>query len=189
MTNLTALYDANVLYPAPLRDLLIYLALTNLFRARWTNYIHDEWMRNVQKNRPELSSKQLERTRQLMNNAVEDCLITGYESLIPALSLSDPDDRHVLAAAIAGRADVIVTYNLRDFPADVLELYGIEAQHPDVFIARLLDLDAGSVLKAVKEQRANLRRPPVSAEALITTFEQLSLPQTALRLREFVDLI
>lgn len=102
MTHFTALSDACVLYPAPLRDLLMHLALTDLFRAKWTDQIHDEWIRSVLEQRPDLRREQLERTRQLMNAHVRDCLVTGYEDLIPALSLPDPDDRHVLAAAIRG---------------------------------------------------------------------------------------
>ena len=118
--ELIAVYDACVLYPAPLRDLLIRLARTGLFRARWTDLIHDEWIRNVLGNRSDLTAEQLERTRQLMNAAVRDCLVTGYEHRIEDLNLPDPDDRHVLAAALEAQAQVIVTYNLRDFPTSAL---------------------------------------------------------------------
>lgn len=103
MANFAAVYDACVLYPAPLRDLLLRLALTDLFRARWTDRIHEEWIRSVLENRPDLKPEQLERTRQLMNQAVPDCLVTGYEGLIDQLELPDPDDRHILAAAIRPR--------------------------------------------------------------------------------------
>ncbi len=119
-SNFTALYDACVLYPAPLRDLLMQLALTDLFRARWTEQIHDEWIRNLLKKRPDLTLQQLTRTKELMNSHVRDCLVTNYEYLIPSLELPDPDDRHVLAAAIQGNADVIVTTNLSDFPSSVI---------------------------------------------------------------------
>ena len=136
----TALFDACVLYPAPLRDILLRLACGNLFRARWSAQIHDEWIRSLLQNRPDLAGK-LQRTRDAMDRAVADCLVTGHEVLIPGLILPDPNDRHVLAAAILGRADVIVTFNLKDFPAAVLGGYGIEAQHPDVFIRHVLDLD------------------------------------------------
>lgn len=127
-------YDANVLYPAPLRDLLMHLARTGLFRARWTEEIHQEWMTNVIRNRPDLSPAQLERTRDLLNMAVLDCLVTGYESLTPTLQPPDPKDRHVLAAAIFGGARAIVTFNRRHFPASTLAMHGIEALHPDRFV-------------------------------------------------------
>src|SRR5438105_10513690 len=107
----TAVFDANILYPAPLRDLLIRIAQTGLVRAKWTETIHDEWIRNVLKDNPHLSAERLARTRTLMNEAVRDCLVTGYEDLIASLSLPDPDDRHVLAAAIHAHAEVIVTVN------------------------------------------------------------------------------
>ena len=153
MATFTALYDACVLYPAPLRDLLMQLALTDLFRARWTDQIHNEWIRNLLANRPELA-EQLERTRTLMNSHVRDCLVTGYEPLIEGLALPDPDDRHVLAAAIRTRASVIVTFNLKDFPANVLEPLGVESQHPDEFITHLIDLNPAAVCAAAKRQRS-----------------------------------
>ena len=121
------------------------LALQGLFQARWSNQVHEEWMSAILRQRPDIKRSQLERTRDLMNAHAEDCLVTGYESLIDALDLPDPDDRHMLAAAIRTSAGVIVTRNLRDFPSDKLEPYGLEAQHPDEFITHLLDLNTGAV--------------------------------------------
>ena len=135
----TAIYDANVLYPAPLRDLFIRLAQSGLVQAKWTDTIHDEWVRNVLKDNPGLPAGRLERTRTLMNDAVRDCLVTGYEDLIASLFLPDPDDRHVLAAAIRAGARVIVTFNLKDFPPETLAQFDIEPQHPDDFLVGLLD--------------------------------------------------
>lgn len=97
---IAAIYDANVLYPAPLRDLLVPLAHAGFVRARWTDAIHDEWIRNVCATNPGLVRERLERTRRLMNEAVRDCLVTGYEHLIDTLTLPDAEDRHVLAAAM-----------------------------------------------------------------------------------------
>jgi hypothetical protein len=93
-----ATYDACVLHPAGLRDLLVRLAMTGMYRAHWSNDILDEMVRSILRRRPDLTSAQLERTRQLMCDAVRDCLTTGYEELIDGLHLPDPDDRHVLAA-------------------------------------------------------------------------------------------
>ena len=125
MAVLTVVYDSCTLYSAPLRDLLMHLALTDLFRAKWTETIHKEWMRNVLINRQDLTRKQLERIKELMNMHVRDCLIEGYEPLIPTLSLPDENDRHVLAAAIHVSAGMILTYNLKDFPPETLNQYGI----------------------------------------------------------------
>jgi hypothetical protein len=108
---------------------------------------------------------------------------------IPALTLPDPDDRHVLAAAIHSRADVIVTYNLSDFPDATLAPYGITAQHPDEFVIHLLDLAPGTVYAAIKRQRQSLRNPPKSVEEYLATLESQSLAQTVTHLRELVDLI
>lgn len=181
----TALYDANVLYSAPLRDLLVRLALTGTFQARWTRDIHDEWTRNVLKNRPDLSLERIERTRDAMNAAVKDCLVNDYQVLIPTLELPDADDRHILAAAIQGNADVIVTFNLRDFPARTLELHGIRAQHPDEFILSLLELNAPSVHEAVRRQRGGLKNPPHTAAQLLDTLELQGLKQSVAMLRPF----
>jgi PIN domain len=135
--NFTVLFDACVLYPAPLRDFLMHLAVTDLFRAKWTEEIHDEWIRNLLKNRTDLTKERLYRTRDFMNSNVHDCLVYGYENLIPSLTLPDKNDRHILAAAIHADVDVIVTFNLSDFPATALSQYGVEAQHPDVFFSSL----------------------------------------------------
>jgi predicted nucleic acid-binding protein len=189
VVTFTALYDACVLYPAPLRDLLMRLAMTDLFRARWSADIHREWMASVLRDRPDLTLDQLERTRDLMDGHVRDCLVTGYEDLIPAIRLPDSDDRHVLAAAIRSRAHVIVTFNLKDFPEDCLSPYGTEAQHPDDFVAHLLDLWPGDVCAAVKRQRGGLKRPPRSVRQLLDSLEKSQLPMTVSRLREFADLL
>ena len=183
----TAIYDACVLYPAPLRDLLMHLARTGAFRARWTDRIHDEWIRNLLANRTDLQQAQLERTRQRMNEAVEDCLVTGYEELESVLSLPDADDRHVLAAAIRGRADVIVTFNLRDFPEAVLQPKGIEAQHPDEFVRHLFDLNTGAVVAAVRDQRTTLKNPPKTTRELLDTYLNQGLTRTVAALEPMLD--
>ena len=160
------------------------LALAGLFRARWTETIHEEWIRSVLENRPDLTRAQLERTRQLMNAHVGDCLVVGFEASIPSLVLPDPADRHVLAAAIQAGADVIVTYNLDDFPLSALEPLRLRAQHPADFITHLFDLEPALVCEAVNRQRRALRQPPRSVEELLATFEQQGLSQTVARLRE-----
>lgn len=185
----TAVYDACVFYPAPLRDLLLRLAMTGLFRARWSDQIHDEWMRSLLKDRPDLDAAKLQRTRDLANAHVLDCLVEGHESLIPSLTLPDPDDRHVLAAAIRCGADVIVTFNLTDFPASSLGPFGIEAQHPDDFVRHIFDLDQATVLRCVSDQRASLRNPPQTADELLETLLQQGLPQTVSALKPFSSLL
>ncbi|MFU8832434.1 MAG: PIN domain-containing protein [Wenzhouxiangella sp.] len=182
-------YDACVLYPAPLRDFLVRLATTGLFAARWSEQIHDEWLRNVQAKRPDLNEIQLHRTRDLMNQAVPDCLVTGHEQLIPSLELPDPNDRHVLAAAIVAHAQMIVTFNLRDFPQEKLEPFGVEAIHPDRFIECQMDLREAAVIQAARDQRLSLKNPTRSAEEFLDTLAAQGLPVSADRLRDFQNLI
>lgn len=186
---LIVLYDACVLYPAPVRDLLMRLALTGLFQARWTDEIHDEWTRNLLANRPDITPESLARCRELMNRHVPDSLVSGYEPLIPSLTLPDPDDRHVLAAAIHGGAGTIVTFNLSDFPASVLDGYHIEAVHPDEFIGRLWDESEEAVIEAARRQKAGLKRPPKTAAEYLATLEQCRLIETVARLRPHSDKI
>ena len=185
MASFSAIYDACVLYPAPLRDLLMQLALSDLYRAHWTSDIHDEWIRNLLANRDDLTIDHLTRTRELMDKSVRGCLVDDYHDLIPSLELPDPDDQHVLAAAIVANANIIVTYNLKDFPDKSLSKYGIEAQHPDEFVSHLIDLAPSKACTAVALVRARLRNPPRSAPEYIDKLEQQQLPQTAAALREF----
>lgn len=189
MASFVALFDACVLYPASIRDLLLRLACTNLFRARWTDRIHEEWIGAVLRNRPDLNRSQLERTRVLMNQAVPDCLVSSYDELIDGLSLPDAHDRHVLAAAIRCQAGVIVTYNLRHFPAEVLSSYGIDVQHPDEFVSHLFDLDPGHVCAAIRDQRSSLLNPPMSAAELLNEFLARELVETVSHLKPMQDLL
>lgn len=103
--------------------------------------------------------------------------------------MPDGDDRHVLAAAVCGHADAIVTFNLAHFPAAALAPFGIEAQHPDEFLLNQLDLNPIAALKSIKAMRARWRRPPVSAPDLIANLAKQCLPLTAARLREMAELI
>ena len=122
----------------------------------------------------------------LMDKHAMDALVTGYEDLIDGLHLPDPDDRHVLAAAIRGRADVIVTINIRDFPGDILAPFGIEAQHPDEFVLHLLDLAPGVVAGAARNHRESLGNPPKTIEKYLNTLEAQGLTQSASVLRELM---
>ncbi len=184
MTIFTVVYDANILYSAPLRDFFVQLAASKILEARWTEEIHSEWMRNVLLNRSYLTSEQLSRTKKLMNENVENCLVQGYEAIIPELELPDPGDRHVLAAAIHSRADFIVTFNLRDFPADKLRQYDIEPLHPDQFILRLLNLNPQGFCNAAEKQRIRLKNPPKTPDEYLETLIELGLPLSASRMRE-----
>ena len=174
----TAIFDACVLYPAPLRDFLMWLGLSGRFRARWSQQIHEEWKRNLLLNRPDLARAQLDRTSDLMDRAIPDGLVHGYQGLIAGLTLPDPDDRHVLAAAIRCGASVIVTFNQRDFPNELLASYGVESQHPDEFVDNLLDLDPAAVVAAAQRQRAQLKNPPADVDQYLDMLLRQGLVQT-----------
>ena len=184
MASFTALYDASVLYSSDLRNLLMHLALSGLFRAKWSADIHEEWISALLRNRPDLIREKLERTRMLMDQHATDALVTGYQDLIPSLQLPDPNDRHVLAAAICARADVIVTFNTRDFPHNAIAAFGVEAQHPDEFVLHLLDLAPGIVRTAAQDHRLSLKKPAKTIEEYLNTLEAQGLTQTASVLRE-----
>ncbi|MEU8567133.1 PIN domain-containing protein [Streptomyces pathocidini] len=179
----TVVYDACVLYPSTLRDLLIRLAQAGLVQAKWTHRILDEVFASLQANRPDLDGKKLTRTRELMIKAVRDCLIKDYEPLESALDLPDPDDRHVLAAAIKVHAQVIVTYNLRDFPGEALKSWDAEALHPDDFVMAQIDLDRQRVYAALQQIADSWRSPPGNVPDVLDRLERDGLVQTAAELR------
>ncbi len=179
----TATYDACVLHPAGLRDLLVRLGMTGLFLAVWSDEILDEMVESILRRHNNLTKEQLDRTRELMCNAVPDCLVTGHGKLIKGLDLPDPDDRHVLAAAIRSGSQIVVTENIKDFPAATLEPYGIEAQRPDIFILRLIDLSPTAVASVIKRQAADLVNPPMTVSELLDRLASSGLPRSVAALR------
>lgn len=178
-----ATYDACVLYPAGLRDLLIRLGQTGLFRARWSDLILDEMVEAILRNRPDLTAEKLQRTRERMCKAVPDCLTTGFEDLIDGLELPDPDDCHVLAAAIRAGSGVIVTENVADFPIDVLEPYNIEPQTPDTFVLHVIDLAPNTVREVIQTQAAALQNPSMTVGELFERLARSGLPRSVAELR------
>ncbi len=179
----TALIDANVLYSSFQRDLLIRQARSGLFHARWTDAIHDEWLRTLLRNRPDLPQERLLVLRELMDRAIPDCLVIGYEPRIEALTLPDPNDRHVLAAAIECGAETLVTWNRRDFPELVLQSLGMRQQDPDEFLVELYEAAPGLVMHAVREHRAVLQRPAYLPEAYLQRLRNEQLIRFAERLQ------
>jgi hypothetical protein len=179
-----AIYDANVLYNASVRDLCLWLAVEGAVEARWTDKIHQEWTQRLAEHRPDLGVERIQRLRQTIDTAIPDCLVTGYETAIDQLELPDPDDRHVVAAAITCSADTIVTFNMNDFPASVLAPYRLEALRPDEFVNRLITLVPQAVCRAALRHRANLRRPAMTVETYLETLRSRGLPDTANRLPE-----
>ncbi len=184
----TAILDACVLYSRLHRDVLLSLAHADMYTARWTERIEHEWAIALAQNRPGMEEK-IERAIEQMRIAIPDCLVAGYEPLIDGLDLPDPNDRHVVAAAIRGHADAIVTLNIKDFPARVLSDFDIEPQTPDQFVLNQVHLQQPRALAAIKAMRHRWNKPQMSAVQMVDLFEMRQLPQTAAHLRDVIDLI
>lgn len=185
ISTFTAFIDANVFYGARLRSLVLFVAQTKIFRARWSEQVHDEWVRNLIKKRPELKPENLAGTRAKMNAAVPDCIVTGYEPLIGCIELPDPNDRHVVAAAIMTRANVIVTFNERDFPADVLEGFRLHTKHPDEFLIEALNLAPSLFVGAVREDFRHYVDPQLAYADYLESLAKAGVPQIADILKGF----
>lgn len=185
------IFDACVLYPFATRDLLMELAKSgnDLFQAKWTEKIESEWVSNLISNRPDLNTQKVQNVTRLMRETIPDCLVKNYETLIPSFKLPDPDDAHVLAAAVRAKAQAIITSNLKDFPADVLSLYDIEAIHPDVFLMNQFDLSNSKVLDAVKTIRARLKNPAMTPREYLERLSSNNLTAFSSCLKEYEHLI
>lgn len=175
------LTDANVLYPSVLRNLLMHFAVVGLCDLRWSDDIHEEWIRNLVSKSAQ-NEAALRRTRSLMERALPEARVSDHEALIPGLTLPDPDDRHVLAAAIRSGAAEILTFNLRDFPPALTEPHGVRAVHPDPWLCRLCDDHPEVVHTATRRMLGSLKNPPMSPSGLADALRRLSLPQAAERL-------
>jgi predicted nucleic acid-binding protein len=178
------IYDASVLYPNTLRDLLIRIAQLGLVKAKWTDQILDEMFQALQRNRPDLDPNTLLRTRRLMGVAVRDWRVTGYEPLVDSLTLPDPDDRHVLAAAIRTHAQVIVTANLRHFPTQELRQWDIEPRSPDDFVCDQIGLDRALVCVVVQQIADSWRNPPGCVSDVLDRLERNGLVVSVAELRK-----
>jgi predicted nucleic acid-binding protein len=177
-------YDANVLYPNTLRDLLIRLAqLPHLVQAKWTDKILDEMLEALRKNRPDISVEKASRLRERMNAAVRDCLVPGYEPLIEVLDLPDPDDRHVLAAAIKVNAQLIVTWNRKHFPPDKLAPWDVRAKSPDDLVRDTMGIDPQAVWACVQQIVDSRTRRPVTVEDVLAELERDGLVASVAAMR------
>lgn len=188
MDRFVVVLDANVLYPFRVRDALLRFAEAGLFRARWSQGILDEWSRNLLANRPDIKSS-LEAQLSAMARAFPESCVDGAEALIESLHLPDPDDRHVLAAAIRTGAEHIVTENLKDFPAERLEQYGITAVSADDFLSSTFELYPPEALSALRTMRRSYRNPALTADEFIFDLQAKGLPKLASMLKENIDVL
>ncbi|PIO99672.1 PIN domain-containing protein [Pleomorphomonas carboxyditropha] len=181
-----AVYDACILYPFHLRNIVVQVAVDGLVDARWTDVIHDEWMRNLLANTPGLPAEHLEATKQLMHVALPEATVAGYEQHIQTVKLPDPDDRHVAAAAIEAGASMIVTWNLRDFPVAELRKHGLVRQSPDAFLVGLYEQAPDMLVGSLANARSNLSRSRVSAVGFVDILRDQKLVKLAAQIEKHV---
>ncbi|RXK83299.1 PIN domain-containing protein [Filimonas effusa] len=170
-----AVLDANVLYPAPVRDLLLSLADARLFQPKWSKIIQKEWVNNLLKNRPDLVRENIVQTVQAMNIAFPDAEVTRFAEIISDLQLPDPDDRHVLAAAIKAEATHIVTANTKDFPSKYVAAYNLQITHPDYFARDLILIDFDVACLAFEKMIARLRKPPLNRNDVLAILDKCGM--------------
>lgn len=193
MTSLlvpTAIVDTNVLHPAGMRDILLRVAETDLYRLKWSPDIRGELIRTIRKVRPDLDHAQFERhTLALMDRFFRHGLVAGYTHLIDSLAGIDEKDRHVAAAAIHGSCNVILTHNLKHFPADTLAPHGIVALKPDDFLVPILLANPDEFCEVAREHRIRLTNPPYDVEAYLKKLTREGLKKTAAELKYFAHLL
>lgn len=184
-----AFLDANVLHPAFLRAALLWYADARLLRPMWSEDVMVEWRRSIKRRYADVTDAQLDQLRHIMDEQFPDAEVTGYQSFVEALELPDKDDRHVLAAAIVGRCNGIVTANLKHFPNDVVNKFGIEVVHPDDFIVNIIDLDESKAIAACKRHREAMSKTCPNVEEFLARYEKCGLIQSYQRLLPFKELL
>ena len=184
----TAVLDANVLYPVVIRDFLMRLSTNEVYTPKWTQKLMDEFSSIFKKKGLSYPEDKIRRQVELMNIANPEAMVEKYESLLPAIKLPDENDRHVVAAAIKSNSNVIVTYNLKDFPSEYLDSLGLEAIDPDNFIADMIDLTPDKCCDAFKKTVYSKRNPPYTEEEYLDIFRNVGLIQTADELEKYLDI-
>ena len=179
-----AVYDACILYPFHLRNVVVQIAVDRLVDARWTDEIHNEWIRNLAANKPTIPIERLQITRQRMNEALPEAMVSGYQGHIQAITLPDPDDRHVVAAGIAAGASVIVTWNQQDFPATELKKHGQRRQSPDALLSDLYDRVPDLTVASLANARRNLSKTRVSAADFIEILNNQKLVRLVTKIQK-----
>ena len=173
----TCILDTNVIYPIEIRDLLFWFAHYDLYTIRWSQHIFDEWVDVMQ--RKGISESEIQKRTGKARKAFPEALVENYESIIHSLNLPDNKDRHILAAAIKSNAQVIVTNNVIDFPAEYISRFGISAKTADEFLADIIDLNQTEALKAFRESVLNRRNPIMDEHAVLQVLRKHGLIDTA----------
>lgn len=184
----SAFLDANVLHPAFLRAALLWFADERLLRPVWSKHVLEEWRGSLKARHADLTDEKLDQL-QAFASQFPDAEVTGYEPFIGNLEFPDADDRHVLAAAIVGRCNGIVTRNLKHFPPDVVDTFGMEVVHPDDFVVNIIDLDENRALAAMRRHREAMSQTNPSPDEYLRHFERSGLIQASRRLQNHKELL
>lgn len=179
MANFKVILDACVMFPYPVADLIMWQSETGMFHPQWSKDITDEAISGILRKYSGVNKKKIQARFDAMEMAVEEPIVKGYESLVNNIKLPDPNDRHVVAAAIKTNAELIITFNLKDFPKTKLEKFGIVAIHPDDFLCDLADIDKGLVLEKVRLCRMTYKNPPYGQDDYIDLIKAQNLKRFA----------
>lgn len=172
-----AVLDTNVIYPVIIRDMLLWFAHYDLYTPKWSKHIFDEWFEVML--RKGVSEDEAKKRIGRMDLAFPDALVQNYENLIEYLNLPDTKDCHVLAAAIKTNAHIIVTNNIKDFPAEILAMYGLKTKTADDFLTDIIDLNQDVAVEAFREMVLYKKKPPLDEYEVLDRLRRNSLKQTA----------
>ena len=179
-----AVLDACALVPVSLADTLLRIAEHGLYRPLWSERLLDEAQNAILRVHSAIDPAGVTRRFAAMRGYFPDAMVTGWEPLEDSLQLPDPNDRHVLAAAIRGSAQAIVTFNLKDFPAQVLDPFDVEALHPDDVLGHQLELAPELILQGIRKQAAATATPPLSIASLLQILSRAGCPTFAAACRD-----
>jgi predicted nucleic acid-binding protein len=180
----TAVLDTNVVYPVIIRDILLWFGHYDLYTPKWSEHIFEEWKKvMLQKGVTEVEA---ENRINKVNLAFPDALVQNYKGLIDKLELPDADDRHVLAAAIKVNANLIVTNNIKDFPEEYLQSFGLNAKTADDFLTDIIDLNQEQAIAAFKEMVLNKKNPKMDELEVLNHLRKVGLVDTANYLHAFL---
>ena len=186
MKILSVILDSCVIFPMPLCDTLLRAAEAELYSVYFSQEILDGATRNLVK-QGKMTEIKAARFQKSIKNTFPEAIVEVSTQLVELMT-NHPGDRHVLAAAIVAKADIIVTDNLKHFPKGDLALYGIEAQRPDVFLSQLFDYNPDSIIEVIRQQAEDLKNPPYTISELLENLEKKNrVPEFATKVRLYKD--
>ena len=179
--------DACVWHGAFVRHVLRHLALQGLLRLRWTRSIEAEWLRSIRKARPDIPISRLLAVRDQFRREFPEGLLPERLPRDRLPPLPDPNDAHVLHAALHSKASFICTVDRRGFPRSTMKALGIAAITPDSLVAKALQQHTNAAVRALRTHRLGLRMPAMSAAEYVGALRKAGLPQSAMHVKQRID--